>query len=271
MTNVKTVILVWTTKVCNLNSNNMHNFWGLGDIIRGTIQMYQLSKILNFQLIVDIQLHQLSQFLKKREHLFSNLIYENKDNILFISNVKNKILEHKDDILYCFTNDIFYEPITDDCKEFIKDILTPNDIFQQYIFEKNILQNKSYNIFHFRLGDNELVRNNINNNFEKYTLYLDKEINNNELQQNNILLSDSYMFKQYIKQNFNYSNLFMFDTNIGHLGYHTDENKLKDTLFEFFILTKANKINTYSVHSWTSGFVTICNNIYDIPLSIIVL
>jgi len=38
----KTIILVWTHKTSNLETTNVENFWGLGDIIRGTIKMYFL-------------------------------------------------------------------------------------------------------------------------------------------------------------------------------------------------------------------------------------
>ena len=107
MSNVKTVVFVWSTRFCNMVTTNSDNFFGLGDIIRGTIQMYQLSKKMNFELIVDIQLHPLSKFLKKKDNLYINIVYENKDNIYFTTNAYHTILQHKSDVLYCFTNNFY--------------------------------------------------------------------------------------------------------------------------------------------------------------------
>jgi hypothetical protein len=255
---VKTIIMVWTTKICNLVTDDTDNFWGLGDMIRGTVQMYQLSKKRNIQFIVDIQLHPLSKCLKKRDHPFSDFIYKNKDNIKFIQNVNQALSTHDDEIFYCFTNDYYHNSITPDCREFIKDILTPNDTFKQYM-DKYTLPYHSYDILHFRLGDNEMVRNNINTDLNKYLMYVDKLKNDQT-----ILLSDSYTLKQCIKTNF--PRLFMFDTQIGHIGYHQDDQSIKDTFFEFCVMTKSNKITTHTVYPWLSGFIVICKDIYNIPV-----
>ena len=51
-----------------------------------------------------------------------------------------------------------------------------------------------------------------------------------------------------------------------HLGRSTDHNSIKDTLIDFFILTTASKIKTYTSYEWISGFVYWAHKIYDIPL-----
>lgn len=257
MSNVKTVILVWTNTVCNLDT---FAFWGLGDMIRGTIHLYQLSKKMKFRLIVDIQLHPLSKCLLPRYHEFITFIDDNKDNIPYISNVQSA-LNHSGEMYYCFTNDNYDEPITDDCKEFIKDILTPNREFETYFLEKNTLSVKSYDCIHFRLGDDELIRHKTPSDFTPYLNYL----NHLDPHKTNVVFSDSTSFKQSIKTMG--SNVFTLDTKIGHLGFHTDIQQIRDTLFEFFVLTQSNEIKTYSIYWWTSGFVNICNIIYNVPVT----
>ncbi len=37
---MKKIIIVWTQKCVNLKKS----YWGLGDLIRGTLKLYQLSK-----------------------------------------------------------------------------------------------------------------------------------------------------------------------------------------------------------------------------------
>ena len=48
---MKTIIQVWTHKVCNLTTTDDYAFWGIGDMIRGTIKLYQLCKRLNYKFI----------------------------------------------------------------------------------------------------------------------------------------------------------------------------------------------------------------------------
>jgi hypothetical protein len=260
---MKKIILIWTHKVINLKTTCDSNFWGLGDMIRGAIYMFQLSKLLHFELIIDIQLHNISNFLKHKPHEYSNFILKNKNNIQFISNPEQYILENKNkELLYFFTNGFYKYPIDNECRQFIQQLLTPNDDFQNYIFKKKKeLPFINYNIIHFRLGDELLIKNNnnINSTFTKYILLIKKQMIDN----NYILLSDSKEFKKYIKDNVN---IFTFDIEIGHIGYEEHKNILRDTLFEFFILLQSTKIISYSIHSWGSGYAQIANKIFNIPL-----
>jgi hypothetical protein len=63
----------------------------------------------------------------------------------------------------------------------------------------------------------------------------------------------------------------MFDIDIGHIGKDNDDKLIKNTLLEFFIMTNANKIKTYSNYTWISGFVLWASYIYNIPLTQITL
>ena len=58
----------------------------------------------------------------------------------------------------------------------------------------------------------------------------------------------------------------MFDTKICHLGLSNDIDEIRDTLFEFFLLTYASKIKTYCKIHEISGFVSWISRIYDVPL-----
>jgi len=37
-------------------------------------------------------------------------------------------------------------------------------------------------------------------------------------------------------------------------------------VFEFFLMTRAAKIQTYTVYTWVSGFAKIAQLVYDVPL-----
>lgn len=263
MVNKKTVIQVWTHKVKNLKSDDYNNFWGLGDIIRGTIKLFQLSKKLNFTLLVDIQLHPVSTYLKQQIHPYNNLIQDNKDNINFMypNTVENHILNSKDDVIYFLTNDGFQtieEPLTEECKNFLKSILVPNEEFMSYLINKlGEIPYDNFEILHYRLGDETLIRNNNSQNLNDLKNHVEQHRGTNS-----ILMSDNIVFKNHIKNS--NSDIFMFDIIPVHLGYH-DNYLIRDTLFEFFVMVNSKKIKTYSVHGWISGFVYWTHLIYDIP------
>ena len=208
---VKYVIQALTLKVSNRTDDH---FWGFGDIIRGTIKLYQLSKKYNFELIIDKQHHPLSKYLLNKEHEFSQIVESNKNNIPFTSESENFILKNINkpiDVLIFFTNDKFTDPITPDCKEFIKQNFTPNIDFLDYIIEKiGHIPFKDYNILHYRLGDEELVKN-IKNKKINPRRYIDHINKNKTITEgvNDILVSDSLDLKKIAKQKIRYLEKFI--------------------------------------------------------------
>jgi hypothetical protein len=129
---------------------------------------------------------------------------------------------------------------------------------REYIdFKMSQIPFKDFNIIHYRLGDDELVRNTSHSNNYNLDHLVQK------MEKNDILMSDSSKFKEFVKK----SNLeiFMFDNAICHLGFHNDDDKIKDTLFEFFLLSYASKIKSHSIYSWESGFTKAISFIYQIP------
>jgi hypothetical protein len=268
---MKTVIHTW-----------VNNHFGLGDLIRGTIKLYQLSKKLNFTYIVDIQHHPICNFLKIQHHGFSDFIKENRKNIVCKHNIEEYINNSQDKLLYFVTNDGYkdLESITEDCKIFIKKLLTPNEEFSDYIENKMKfynLENYKYDILHFRLGDDAgLIEGDINSEkFRKLLHKIDNFLDNKTQENSNVLISDNIKFREFVKElrssEFNnskekYKNIITFNVDVAHLGHHNHIDKIRDTVFEFFVLTKSKSINTYSVYEWISGFVFWVHQIYDISL-----
>jgi hypothetical protein len=272
---MKTVIHVWSH---NFNINNDHlkkyNFYnetefyfGLGDLIRSTIKLYELSKIMNFRLIVDLQLHPISSFLEIQKTEFSNLVLENKNNIDYVcyGAVEDYINNQKNNISYILTNDFYEGVISNDCKIFMKNLLKPTEEYKKYIdYQLSKIPFEKYNIIHYRLNDDEFK----NKNSKKNTSYLnDILINlNNNKEVNDILVTDTLSFKEYVFLN---SDVYLFETKICHLGLSTDYHSIKDTLFEFFLITYSSKIKTYCKIHEISGFVKWISELYDIPVTII--
>jgi hypothetical protein len=273
---MKTIIFTWTQKF-NINIEHLEKynhlnetnfFFGLGDLIRASIKLFYLSKKMNFRLIIDLQLHPISSFLKEQKHEYSCLVLNNKDNIDYIcyGAVVDFIKSKPDDsVSILFTNDFYGGEITEDIKKFIKNLLQPTYIFQKFINRKlDKIKIKPFQILHYRLNDDEFLNKNINKE-NKYKKLFDHFLTIKE--DNDLLISDTQTFKDYIFQKNN--NIMMFNINICHLGLSTDKDAIRDTLFEFFLITYASKIKTYCKIHQMSGFVKWISKIYDIEVSIL--
>ena len=60
------VISLWSTEVSNFNQSTKSNIWGLGDLIRGTFQLYQICRKHNFSFDLDFKNHPISQIMIER-------------------------------------------------------------------------------------------------------------------------------------------------------------------------------------------------------------
>jgi hypothetical protein len=273
---MKTIIHVWTHEF-NISESHLQKYnhlnetefyFGLGDLIRSTIQLYELSKTMNFNLFVDLQLHPISSFLELQTTKYSNYVLENKNNVEYVcyGAVEDYINETKKDISLILTNCFFNGIISNDCKSFIKNLLKPTKEYQEYI---NYLMSKlpfkdNYNIIHYRLNDDEFKTKYAAKDLD-YLMNITNSLNNNK-EPNDVLITDSLLFKEYSFLN---TDIFIFDTKICHLGLSKDYYAIRDTLFEFILLTCAKKIKTYCKIHTISGFVKWISEIYDIPIVII--
>ena len=253
----KTVILVFS-----INHKGGY-YLGLGDMIRAMIKVFQICKKFNYEYIIDIQLHPMSQFFKKVYHKYENYIIANSDNIHYKENPEQYIKTCNSKTVFFTSNDTidYNSPITDECKNYVKKILTPNDELQKYINNiNNSIPYNPYNILHYRIGD-EYILNNEEINISPFLDSFNSHIRNND-----ILMSDTMIFKNQMKKI--HKKIFTFDFEVGHVGYEKNTEKIKNTLCEFFIMTKAKSIKTYSTYPWVSNFVMIIGKLYDIPIPI---
>lgn len=262
--------IVFVLKQEYINYPNGVSFWGIGDMIRGLIGMYQLSTDYGFELISDITLHPISKFLKQDNHRYSSNVQNDANTIIFtlpehVEHTIQNFLASDKEVMYIATNmntNVYNRKITDDCRQFIKHILSPNDTFLSYYKTQTELIDNNYKVVHYRFGDKELFcLDNETNWLESYSIHLEKIHNENK---STILISDSKRFKDYVSSKSH--PIKIFDTNICHSGCSIKETAIRDTLFDIFLMMNANKIMSFSRYSWISGFVHIIHAIYDIPL-----
>jgi|688.fasta_scaffold172363_3 hypothetical protein len=264
----KTVIMVWTP--------TYHQ--GLGDVLRGTIFLYQMSVKYGFKFIVDIQLHPISQHLIIRAHDHMEYVRENANEIQIIEQYPPECLFRKiydaslnksTPLLIC-TNACCNENISMECKQFMKTFLTPNDQFVKYIHQKNALHDvlAPYSILHIRLSDEFNETNDPEINADSIsTMNYAMQIVRVHAEQNDTFMSNSFRLNQHLKSE--NVNIRTFNTNPMHfrsVSTFNEAESFKETLYEFFTLTKASKIKTHSMYGWVSGFVKFAGLIYDVPV-----
>lgn len=263
---MKTLIFVWTQKFCNLNVTQTENRYGLGDMLRGTIGALRYCEERGYEFILDMSLHPLSQLFLHKPHRFSNLIQNNKDTIKFIPcgytlNYIDLEFEGKD-LVYFFSNfnlDTYDIPASPYIKERIRDILTPNEMFESYLTELRSKLPRPLYVLHFRLGDECLLLEK-NPNMQGYIDFI-KGVKDSNPNFNFTLMSDSSKLKELTKDI-----VLTLEGSPVHVGSDTTLELLKYTVGEFMILREAQMIYTYSVYFWISGFVKLINYIYDVQI-----
>lgn len=256
------VISLWSTEVSNLEQSIHSNIWGLGDLIRGTFQLYQICRKHNLSFELDFKNHPISQIMiQKSEFKYK---YASKVNFhMFLNTVEMEkfILQaaknNKED-LFIMTNGCL--PLSnvsaEHFKEFINERLQLKSKYK-VLLEKILPSPNSYDVLHMRLGDSYLIEN--KNKITHDTLMMLKS----NLNKDTILISDSKHLKDFAKRNFSARTL---PTQPTHFGLKIDAKQTFDNYLEFNILRGANKIKTFSNYSWISGFVYIPSIIYGIPL-----
>jgi hypothetical protein len=265
---MKTVILVWKLGYYNYTTTDTDYFWGIGDMLRGAYGMFNLSKRMNFKLVVDYSLHPISNFLKNNNDEISALVKDKQNEIPLVYPIE-KVIDHitnkfkESDMVLLYSNlapDAYDTPPTEELKEFMKSLLIPNQSFQSYIDTKlATIPYPEFSILHYRIGDDELVRNNINNinTFIKHLL--------TNKYPNDILITDSTTFKQNIVNN--KLNIFLFNESICHIGVNSNLEAIQHTLFELLLISKAKSIRSFNKYGWISGFVHAISIIYNIPIT----
>lgn len=263
----KTVIQVWVTK-CQKEFPPIQTNWltdaGLGDLIRGSIGLHKICAAKGYELIVDISLHPVSQYLQQKPHRFSQLVQDKKNNITGVS-YKHlqeylELLLNKRDVVICHAISwptTYNKPASAELKDFIKTILTPTPEFAAYYAEVQRSLPSSYHIFHVRVGDDELVDGKFADSYEKFIKLYEPSA------ESTLVLSDSQNLKQIMVAKFG---LHALTHAIAHVGKQTDTIGIRNTLAEFFLTTQATSIQSLTIYWWTSGFIKTANYIYDVPL-----
>jgi hypothetical protein len=243
---MKTVIYVW-------KNNSIHRSKLCDDLfqlIKTTSYLHYLSVNMTFTLYVDTQHHSISKVLPVLHHPHMKLIAENK--IPVVHDLDYYIQSTKSDILYFCSTTYLPFKLNKPCMEFIQCILMPSPTLLL-----RILPIQVYNVIHVHINDPIISK------FKySYLLYTVYERIKHCLSPTTIVLSDTAEFKSYVKTK---QDCIVFDTKIGNIGYPPHDDRVEDTLFDLYLMTKATKIYSFSWWNTTPGFVKIVS-LYNVPI-----
>lgn len=229
---------------------------GIGDYFK--FFMYALKYCIdnNIRLYLSVK-HNLDNYVK----LKYDKMYLNLDNLNYITLNKYKDLEKIDDKnIYKIYPFIFY----DVQKEVYENAMNCK-LDDMFYFTNEItanLLNEKYISIHLRLGDKYLETD---KNFivckddeRKYNEFkLNKFIEENK-EKNIYFFCDNYSFKKNIKDKYPFINIL--DVKIGHTSLlNVTEDEIKNSIIEFYILSKSEKIYWAS---W-SGFSFLASRFYN--------
>jgi hypothetical protein len=254
---------------------------GFGDWLRGTVTLWEFCKKYDFDFYIDKDIHPIFSYLQDHETLTMDPLPDRNVEECYYPTPYDEIdkllesLFEKKETFAVLTNGLYvpiskeitdyYGHITEECKRWLRPILTPNQYLQESIDNVySILDidiTKPYRVIHLRLGDNFLHQNNFDQYYYKSINERIAHTLNTESEFQYILLCDTSSFG--IALNVDNPSLRYWDNKKIHTGeLQYDKNKIgvKDTLIDFFIMSKA----THILSLFDSGFSKMISFIYDI-------
>jgi hypothetical protein len=275
--NVKKIINIFQKKYVNAKGN------GFGDFLRGSFFLLQFCSYLKLDFDVDYQNHIISEFFYKKDDIMKENCYDiDYNNIMSMIGVPirlnienyNKFIDFlnlcNNENYYLYSNSKELLPITDDQINIIKNKFLPNELLEKSInktFENLELIENQFKVIHLRIGDKFIISNETDNNLFKMIEEILADKINTDCKY--LILSDSNELKNYLKDKF--SNLIIISNEIIHTGEEIQNITIEDeyistknTLVEFFIMSKSNFIYCISVYGHGSGFSEYCSVLFNI-------
>ena len=277
------------------------NVTGFGDFIRGCFFLLDFCEKNNFESDVLIN-HPVSKFLKNsvflnsdfldlyfnvKKDIFSNVPafmenncdhHENSDNNIITFTGKH-INEFTDFLINIpvYKNNIFIynimypnNNISEKHKKYMRYLLEPTDEILNYT--NNTLyflqfSKSNYQIIHIRSGDDYFEKsiNHFSRIYINKLIFEIRKIINNNTNNNFLLISDNLNVKNLLIEKIPI--LKYISKDITHLGEGVvqEDEKIKNTLLEFYLMAFSSAIYSFSCYDHGSGFSKWCAITFDIP------
>ena len=250
---------------------------GLADFLRGTIALYNLTKLYDYKLFIECS-HPMFNYLKPNK----NFIVNDSFNVIELlpplsyPDIYDKLNTEfkKDASFYTMTNSFYnlqngsltnFGFISDECRYYMQNILSPSEEINKKIqlvftsvYNINIVNN--FKIIHLRFGDQYLYNNIFDENLYNLSFNKISELVDKNSDVKFILLSDSSIIANKLKKHIPLLNYW--DNSKTHMGglNNSSDIAIFDTMTDFFIMSKSNEILVLN----DSGFSRVISIIYNI-------
>ena len=271
----------------------------MGDFIRGCYFILEfcdrhgfLPKIIfnncisKFLLIKTHKLELIENVLRSIDFFkFNNVRQYNIQNNVILEPIKDNVNIMVDFVNYMANSPVYYSNVFISCnsfpmednipekhKKYMRNILEPTTEMKQLVY--NILKDlnlsvKDYNVIHVRSGD-QYLKNDTTlfsvKYLEKLVAAIRGDITNSGMDIiSSLIIADNNSIKIALKNIFpNFKILLKEITHFGE-GILLEEEKVKNSLIDFYLLSFANSIFSYSYYEHGSGFSSWCAKTYNIP------
>lgn len=252
MRSTKKIVLMYTPT----------SYFGLGDYIRGIIHMLQNENSNN--VFINYQTNDINEFVYN--NYGNNAPYNNESCIYTDEKTYYNFIYKNSETVYLYHNAAIKYPIDKSILEKVKRMFTVKPEFQKVINDtlNKIVSNKPFHVLHIRLNDDVFVKDR-----ELTDPILDTYIRNIKLLGIEIIVmsnSNNTKNKLCVKHD-----LKCINVQPAHTGAIGVKGDIKDTMLEFFIMSKSLKIHQYcEIVTQKSGFSQRISEIYDIPIERII-
>jgi hypothetical protein len=265
------------------------NATGLGDFIRGSYFLMQFCQENQLLYKINMLNHPISRFLEiyqnKQPSNYKNINKFDLTNFnagILDDNILTNIHDHtiNNDFIYflkdqtvhnktIYTYLISYPTIIidEEHKKYMQHLLKPTKYLSLLVDEqltKLDLYEKEYTVIHVRYGDDYLIKNetDINlNHLNTIKQKIDYLGSTNKI----LLISDNIVIKTCITNL--YPNIKTHFNEITHTGegIQLDTNKLKNTMIDFYLFSRAKNVFAFSVYKHGTGFSKWAAETYSVP------
>ena len=275
------------------------NSTGLGDFLRGSYFILEFCEKYNFQprivfnncisnflLIKTHNLERVNNNILKGIRCFKNNNFKEyviENDIIHepFKDIKNIMADFVEYVLtfpqysgnvFIFCNSFPIDEIPEKNKEYMRKFLEPTNEIKLIINQtlgQLAISSKQYIVIHIRSGDSYLKgEKNAFTNGYVHTLInnIKNDLKNYVNRENNyLLIADSNDIKKIIQNYFpNFKILIKPITHFGE-GIVLEEEKVKNTLIDFYLLSHSKRIFSYSAYKHGSGFSYWCAKTFNIP------
>lgn len=170
----KTVILVWSVKVCNIDYDprNHSSYWGLGDLIRGACAVLSVCEKLGIRCIVDVHHHPACAYLTPVSHEYEDEVRKYLPRLRWeefyaggldaLHTFVDKVSNYANPLIFSTnsTLDIYESQLTPFTKHYMQRLLTPRSNVVQHFMARmagdygaDATEHARPHVFHIRLKD----------------------------------------------------------------------------------------------------------------------